>query len=91
MIPQFARMLGEPPQSLLDTLAYAERMGWLENAEEFFGARKMSNLLVHDYMTEPEQFLEAMKAAAKGTPRLMAVVAKIRDHATRMGLTPDSP
>jgi hypothetical protein len=32
LLPAFARLLGEQPKSLLDTVAYSERMGWVENA-----------------------------------------------------------
>lgn len=38
LIPRFAVLLGGTPKSLLDNLAYAEKMGWIENAEEFVGA-----------------------------------------------------
>ena len=48
LLPAFSRLLGEQTRSLLDTLAYAERMGWVSSGEEFIGARKLRNLLVHD-------------------------------------------
>jgi hypothetical protein len=50
LIPHFAALLGGVPKSLLDNLAYAERTGWIDSAEEFVGARKLRNLLVHEYM-----------------------------------------
>ncbi len=42
LIPRFAALLGEAPQSILDVLAYAERMHWVESAEVFIGARKLA-------------------------------------------------
>ena len=53
-------LLGGQAKSLVDTLAYAERMEWVGSAEEFVGARKLRNLLVHEYeallLTQPAQF-----------------------------------
>lgn len=86
LIPRFAELLGEHPKSLLDTLAYAEKIGWLDSAEEFVGTRKLRNLLVHEYMTEAELFLESLQAADKATRMLMDVVAKIKRHADTLGL-----
>lgn len=81
LLPAFARLLGEQPKSLLDVMAYAERMGWLKNAEEFIGARKLRNLLVHEYMTEAELFLEALIAAKSATGLLFDVVEAVRQEA----------
>ena len=58
LISRFARLLGEQPRSLLDVLAFAERMQWLDSAEVFVGSRKLRNQLVHEYMTDPELFLK---------------------------------
>lgn len=49
LIPVFANLLGERPKSMLDVLACAEKMQWLKNEEIFIGARKLRNLLVHEY------------------------------------------
>ena len=59
LIPRFAALLGSEPKSLLDNLAYAEKTGWLDSAEAFVSARKLRNLLVHEYMAEAELFLES--------------------------------
>ncbi len=56
LVPRFAALLGESPKSMLDTLVYAEKMGWIQSAEEFFSARKLRNLLVHEYMSDAMLF-----------------------------------
>lgn len=81
LLPAFARLLGGQPKSLLDVMAFAERMGWVENAEQFIGARKLRNLLVHEYMSEPDLFLEALTAVRPATELLFSVVEKIRQEA----------
>lgn len=86
LIPRFAALLGGTPKSLLDNLANAEKAGWLESAESFVSARKLRNLLVHEYMSEAELFLEALQAADEATRMLMDIVARIEQQATTLGL-----
>jgi hypothetical protein len=82
LIPRFAALLGSMPKSLLDNLAYAEKAGWVANAEEFVGARKLRNLLVHEYMNEAELFLESLQAADESTHMLIEVVSRIKQQAS---------
>jgi archaellum component FlaD/FlaE len=86
LIPRFAALLGESPKSLLDVLAYAEKIGWLSNTETFIEARKLRNLLIHEYMTDAELFLESLRAADEATQLLIDVVVNIDRHADAIGL-----
>ncbi len=86
LIPCFAMLLGESPKSLLDILAYAERMGWLDSTEVFIGARKLRNLLVHKYMENAELFLESLQAADHATLMLMDVIERVERQADNVGL-----
>ena len=79
--------MGEQPNSLLDVLAYAERMQWLDNAEEFVGAGKLRNLLVHESMVDAQIFLEAMTAADAATRMLLEIVTRMRNFAQGIGLS----
>lgn len=88
LLPAFVRLLGEQPKSLLDVMAYSERMGWVVDAEEFIGARKLRNLLVHEYMTESRLFHEALIAAKPATEMLFQVLAVIKVEAASRGLIP---
>ena len=86
LIPRFAALLGESPKSLLDVLAYAEKMGWIENAEVFISARKLRNLLVHEYLIDAKLFLDALQATNKATLMLIDIVNKISQHSKTIGL-----
>ncbi|MDD5036606.1 MAG: hypothetical protein PHE55_17835 [Methylococcaceae bacterium] len=90
LIPRFAALLGESPKSMLDVLSYAEKIGWLDSAEAFVGARKLRNLLVHEYMDDAELFLESLQAADGATRMLMDVVAKMAGQAETLGLNDHS-
>ena len=86
LIPRFASLLGEAPKSFLDTLSYAERMEWVEAAEEFIGARKLRNLLVHEYRDNAQLFLDALLAADRATRQLVDIVARMRRQAQSVNL-----
>lgn len=86
LIPRFAALLGEAPKSTLDVLAYAEKMHWLESAEAFIGARKLRNLLVHEYMSDAQLFLQALLAAREAAKILFGTVKAIEAEAVAIGL-----
>lgn len=88
LIPRFAALLGEAPKSMLDVLAYAEKMQWIENAEIFIGARKLRNLLVHEYMSDAGLFLQALLAADEAAEMLFTAVAAIEKEARAIDLLP---
>jgi len=86
LIPRFASLLGEAPKSFLDILSYAERMEWVEAAEEFIGARKLRNLLVHEYMDNAQLFLDALLSADRATHQLVGIVGRMRQQAQLVNL-----
>ncbi|QPB72177.1 hypothetical protein D5125_14915 [Magnetovirga frankeli] len=86
LLPATCRLLGAQPKSLLDVLSYSERMKWLDSAEEFIGARKLRNLLVHEYMTDPRLFLEALQSAQPASEMLFTVIAKIKNEMMQRGV-----
>lgn len=86
LIPRFAALLGETPKSMLDVLAYAEKMQWIDSAEAFIGARKLRNLLVHEYMSDAQLFLQALLAAHEAAEMLFSTVAAIEAEAAAIGL-----
>ncbi|MBI3901585.1 MAG: hypothetical protein HY306_01355 [Nitrosomonadales bacterium] len=86
LVPRFANLLGEQPKSLLDVLAYAERMGWVESAEDFIGIRKLRNLLVHEYMSSPNLFLDALLSADHAAQLLLEIVYRLQQQARTLDL-----
>lgn len=88
LIPRFAALFGENPKTLLDTLSYAERLGWVESAEKFIAARRLRNRLVHEYMTDPGLFREAMVEADTATQELLAIVKRMRNQFNQLGIKP---
>lgn len=86
LMPRFAALLGESPKSMLDVLAYAEKMQWIESAEAFIGARRLRNLLVHEYMTDVPLFLQALLAGREASEILFAAFTSIEATAASLEL-----
>jgi len=86
LVPRFATLLGESPKSMLDMMVYAEKMQWINNAEEFFSIRKLRNLLIHEYMSDAQLFLDALLAARDATEMLFQAVQSIETTAARIRL-----
>ena len=51
LLPAFARLTGGQPKSLMDAVAFAERVAWVDNAEVLIGVRRLRNLIAHEYRT----------------------------------------
>jgi hypothetical protein len=86
LLPRFSALLGESPKTLLDVLSFAEKMEWINSSEDFIGARRLRNLLVHEYMSNPQLFLEALLAARDATEMLFGVVQAVKVQARSVGL-----
>ena len=86
LVSRFAALLGEAPKTMLDVLVYAEKMQWIESAEAFLGARKLRNLLVHEYMSDATLFLQALSEAREAAEMLFSTVARIEAEAAAIGL-----
>ncbi len=86
LLPRFAALVGESKKTLLDTLAFAERVGVLANADAFIAARKLRNTLVHEYMHEARDFLEGLLAAEQACTLLFQVIAQVEAEFNRLGV-----
>ena len=86
LVPRFTALLGEPQRSMVDQMAYAEKLGWIDDAEAFFAARKLRHLLVHEYIGESPVFLEALRECRQATSMLLGVVDAINSEAARLKL-----
>jgi hypothetical protein len=91
LIPRFAALLGESPKYLLDVLNYAEKMGWITDTLSFISARKLRNLLVHEYMADPELFLQSLQTANVATTMLISIVNNLKRYADSIGLISTTP
>lgn len=62
LIPRALLVLLERPGSMIDNLSRAEQFGWIDNVEDWVAARELRNRLIHEYVTDPEQFAFDIRA-----------------------------
>lgn len=63
LIPALLRSMVETTGSALDNLNRAEKLGLLPSVEDWLSARNLRNKLVHEYMSDPEEFAAALNKA----------------------------
>lgn len=74
LLPRLAALVGENSKTLLDTLAIAERAGWLSSADIFIAARKLRNALVHEYMHDAHIFWKAFWPHSRSATCFLALL-----------------
>lgn len=86
LLPRLAALFGENSKTLLDTLAIAEKAGWLPSADAFIAARKLRNALVHEYMHDAQNFLESLLAAQHACQMFFDIIENAQTQIVRLGL-----
>jgi hypothetical protein len=82
LLPRIFALLQEPPRPAIDMFARAERLGWVDSAEQWFVLRALRSRLVHEYIDDPAEFARAISAALKGVDTLLGVLENLRRVAT---------
>lgn len=86
LLPRMAALVGESSKTLLDTLAIAERLELLASADAFIAARRLRNALVHEYMHDPQTFLDSLFAAQQACEMFFEVIENVQAETVRLGL-----
>lgn len=86
LLPRMAVLAGRRPAALIELLAAAEKLGWIESADRWLEWRKLRNRLVNEYMQDPVQFAQALNEANRASAELLETEERIRHNAERLGL-----
>ncbi len=62
LLPALLARLGDRPAGLLDNLDRAERLGWIEDANQWINIRDLRNKMVHEYMEDPTLLADALNS-----------------------------
>lgn len=81
LIPVLLRSMAEKTGSALDNLNRAEKLGFLLSVEQWLDARNLRNKLVHEYMSDPEEFAAALNKAHLTVPLLVTTYNAINHYA----------
>jgi hypothetical protein len=75
LLPRLLEALLEPVGSVLDNVNRAERLGWLRSASDWAELRLLRNRMVHEYVRDPQELVDALLAAHRGVADLVASAA----------------
>ena len=70
-LPRLLESLLEPQGSVLDNLNRAERRGWIRSSADWAELRMLRNRMVHEYVRDRQQLVDALTAAHAGVEDLV--------------------
>ena len=88
LLPRLLEASLEPVGTVLDNLNRAERLGWVRSASDWAELRLLRNRMVHEYVREPQDLVDALNAAHDavadlvGAAQTMATCARSLSSAT---------
>lgn len=86
LLPRMATLVGLRPAAPVELFAQAERLEWINSADQWMAWRKLRNRLVHEYITDPSEFASALIHALHASQELIETEQQIHRHAQRLGL-----
>ena len=85
LIPQLLKALGEKPAAVMVNLDTAERLEWIESADEWQAIRQLRNQMVHDYIEDLEVLSSAIQTAQEFVPMLIRVADNLQNELQKRG------
>lgn len=61
LLPVLLLALGERSGAAIDNLDRAERLGWVESADDWLAMRNLRNQMVHEYVEDPAVLTSALQ------------------------------
>jgi hypothetical protein len=86
LLPAMLRATLEKTGTQLDNLFRAEKLGWIHSAERWVEFRALRNRLVHEYVENPADYLDALQEALRAVPVLTGMHETILAYAVEHGL-----
>jgi hypothetical protein len=71
LLPLLLAVLGEKLSSAIDNLDRAERLGFIQSADEWMTMRNLRNQMVHEYVEDPIVLLSALQTGHVFVPVLV--------------------
>lgn len=93
LIPVWLEALSERPASQLENLNKSEKLGVIKSVEDWLSARQVRNSLVHEYVVNPADMVDALQLAKVATRQFFDTYNAINGyvHNTHPGLVDRLP
>ncbi len=70
-LPALLEAMAEPRGAALENLDRAEKLGWIDSADDWLGMRKLRNQMVHEYIEDQVILSSALRAGHAFVPTLI--------------------
>lgn len=77
LLPALLQAMAEPRGAALENLDRAEKLGWLDSADQWLEMRKLRNQMVHEYIEDRVVLTDALQAGHAFVPMLLAVASRL--------------
>ena len=81
LLLRLLEVLLEPVVSVLDNLNRAERLGWIRSASDWAELRLLRNRMVHEFVRDMQELVDALQAAHSGVADLTAAASVLAERA----------
>lgn len=81
LLPYFLLAVGEEPGTALDNLRRVERLGIVNDPDQWLAMRRLRNRLVHEYVDDPAELAAALKMARETAGDLYKAFNGIKSYA----------
>lgn len=83
LLPRLLSWLGEKPAPFIDTLRRAEKLDFVQSADDWLLAREPRNKLVHEYVADPQEFAAALNTVCRLGTDLIESCSRVKDYVSR--------
>ena len=77
LLPLLLQQLAEPLGAAIDNLLRAERLGLLDNADQWIETRQLRNLMVHEYIRDAELLAASLQRGHDRVPLLTGAACRM--------------
>jgi uncharacterized protein with HEPN domain len=81
LLPRVLAAAGEAIGSAIDNLNRADRLGLVQEPDEWIALRQLRNRLVHEYMEDAEEFSTVLNQVVRLSAELIKSVERVRQYA----------
>ncbi len=77
LLPQLLAAMAEPIGAVMENLDRAEKLGWLDSADDWIEIRKLRNQMVHEYIEDAAILINALQSGHAFVPVLTSAAASL--------------
>ena len=86
LLPLFLKLTAEPTGTAIENLNRAEKLGLINDTQQWLGARQLRNFLVHEYIDDLMILLESLDQARTISTVLINTANATKDYAKKIGI-----